>query len=82
MRFSLKPVFIGWLTILSVIPLQLFFTLWAGLFFRGLASFFFRSMSSSWTLSLIGKHPLRAAGVAGSAYSPRSALEDSPAHGR
>jgi 2-polyprenyl-3-methyl-5-hydroxy-6-metoxy-1,4-benzoquinol methylase len=32
------------------------------------------------TRSLERKHPLRAAGVAGSAYSPRSAPEDSPAH--
>jgi uncharacterized membrane protein YdbT with pleckstrin-like domain len=47
MRFSVKPVFIGWLTIVTLIPLQLFFTLWAGLFFGGFASFFLRSASSS-----------------------------------
>ena len=47
MRFSLKPVFVGWLTIVTLIPLQLFFTLWAGLFFGGLTSFFFRSASLS-----------------------------------
>jgi membrane protein YdbS with pleckstrin-like domain len=44
MRFSLKPVFIGWLTIISLVPLQLFFTFWAGLFFGALASFFFRNI--------------------------------------
>jgi uncharacterized membrane protein YdbT with pleckstrin-like domain len=46
MQFSLKPVFIGWLTIITLIPLQLFFTLWAGLFFGGLASFFLRTASA------------------------------------
>jgi hypothetical protein len=44
-QFSVKPVFVGWLTIVSLIPLQLFITLWAGLFFGGLTSFFFRSAS-------------------------------------
>jgi uncharacterized membrane protein YdbT with pleckstrin-like domain len=47
MRFSLKPVFVGWLTIVAVIPLQLFFTLWAALFFGGLASFLFPNAASS-----------------------------------
>ena len=41
MRFSLKPVFIGWLTLLIQVPLQLFFTLWAGGFFGGLTSALF-----------------------------------------
>ena len=41
MRFSLKPVFIGWLTLLTQIPLQLFLTVWAGLFFGGMSSALF-----------------------------------------
>jgi uncharacterized membrane protein YdbT with pleckstrin-like domain len=53
MRFSLKPIFIGWLTIVSTVPLQLFFTLWAGLFFGGLASYFFKSTVPSSTPSII-----------------------------
>lgn len=31
----LKPVFIGWVTALSVLPIQLFMTVWAGGFFGG-----------------------------------------------
>jgi hypothetical protein len=37
MKFSLKPVFIGWITLLQQLPLQLFFTLWCGGFFGGMA---------------------------------------------
>jgi hypothetical protein len=37
MKFSLKPVFIGWITLLAQLPLQLFFTLWCALFFGGMA---------------------------------------------
>jgi membrane protein YdbS with pleckstrin-like domain len=33
MQFSLRPVFIGWIALLTQLPLQLFFTLWAGGFF-------------------------------------------------
>jgi hypothetical protein len=40
MKFSLKPVFIGWITLLAQLPLQLFFTLWCGGFFGGLARSF------------------------------------------
>jgi hypothetical protein len=28
MKFSLKPVFIGWITLLTQLPFQLFFTVW------------------------------------------------------
>src|SRR4029077_19385511 len=35
-RFSVRPVFIGWITLLVQLPLQLFFTLWAGGFFGGM----------------------------------------------
>jgi hypothetical protein len=36
MLFSLRPVFIGWITLLYQLPLQLFFTVWVGGFFGGL----------------------------------------------
>jgi membrane protein YdbS with pleckstrin-like domain len=41
MKFSFKPVFIGWLTLLTQLPLQLFFTLWSAIFFGGMTSFLF-----------------------------------------
>jgi hypothetical protein len=40
MRFSLRPVFIGWITLLAQLPLQLFFTIWGGGFFGGMAKSF------------------------------------------
>jgi hypothetical protein len=40
MKFSLKPVFIGWITLLAQLPFQLFFTLWCGGFFGGLGRSF------------------------------------------
>ena len=39
-QFSLKPIFIGWITLLTQLPLQLFFTIWCGGFFGGMASSF------------------------------------------
>ena len=38
LKFSLKPVFVGWLALVTQLPLQLFFTLWSGGFFGGLLS--------------------------------------------
>jgi uncharacterized membrane protein YdbT with pleckstrin-like domain len=38
--FSVRPVFIGWITFLMQLPLQLFFTIWAGMFFGGMSQFF------------------------------------------
>ncbi len=38
MTFSLRPVFIGWITLLAQLPLQLFLTFWAALFFGGITS--------------------------------------------
>jgi len=35
--FSIRPVFVGWITLLYQLPLQLFFTLWSGAFFGGFA---------------------------------------------
>ena len=34
-----KPVFVGWVTMASVIPIQLFMTVWAGGFFGGFGMF-------------------------------------------
>jgi uncharacterized membrane protein YdbT with pleckstrin-like domain len=34
--FTVRPVFIGWITLLVQLPLQLFFTIWAGTFFGGM----------------------------------------------
>jgi membrane protein YdbS with pleckstrin-like domain len=36
-KLSIRPVFIGWITLLTQIPLQLFFTVWCGGFFGGMA---------------------------------------------
>ena len=41
MEFSLKPVFIGWTTLLAQLPLQLFLTFWAALFFGGITTALF-----------------------------------------
>jgi len=38
MPFRLKPVFIGWSTLLAQLPLQLFLTVWCALFFGGIIS--------------------------------------------
>jgi uncharacterized membrane protein YdbT with pleckstrin-like domain len=37
--FTVRPVFIGWITMLAQSPQQLFFTIWAGLFFGGMIQF-------------------------------------------
>lgn len=36
--FSLRPVFIPWVTALSALPLQIFFTIWGGMFFGGFST--------------------------------------------
>jgi uncharacterized membrane protein YdbT with pleckstrin-like domain len=41
MIFSLKPVFVGWITLLVQLPLQLFLTVWAALFFGGITQALF-----------------------------------------
>ena len=38
MLFSVKPVFIGWITLLAQLPLQIILTLWGGGFFGGITS--------------------------------------------
>jgi uncharacterized membrane protein YdbT with pleckstrin-like domain len=37
MQFSVKPVFIGWIVLLTQLPIQLFMTVWAGGFFGSFA---------------------------------------------
>jgi len=37
-KLSIKPVFIGWITLLTQVPLQLFLTVWCGGFFGGMGS--------------------------------------------
>jgi membrane protein YdbS with pleckstrin-like domain len=37
-RLSIKPVFVGWITLLTQLPMQLFFTVWSGLFFGGIGT--------------------------------------------
>jgi len=36
MLFSMRPVFIGWIALVSQLPIQLFMTVWAGGFFGGI----------------------------------------------
>jgi uncharacterized membrane protein YdbT with pleckstrin-like domain len=45
MEFSVRPVFIGWVTLLTQLPLQLFLTVWAGGFFGGMSEFAFQHKS-------------------------------------
>lgn len=45
MNFSLKPVFIGWITLLAQLPLQLFLTFWAALFFGGITTAVFGGLA-------------------------------------
>ena len=37
-KWSIKPVFIGWITLLMQFPMQLFFTVWCGGFFGGMGT--------------------------------------------
>jgi membrane protein YdbS with pleckstrin-like domain len=36
-KLSIRPVFVGWITLLTQLPLQLFFTFWCAVFFGGMA---------------------------------------------
>jgi membrane protein YdbS with pleckstrin-like domain len=47
MKFIEHPVFVGWIALVAQLPVQLFFTLWAGLFFGGLAKSLARSADSA-----------------------------------
>jgi membrane protein YdbS with pleckstrin-like domain len=35
-KLSVKPVFVGWIALMTQVPLQLFFAFWCGLFFGGM----------------------------------------------
>ena len=37
-KLSIQPVFVGWITLLTQIPLQLFFTFWCAIFFGGIGA--------------------------------------------
>lgn len=47
-KLSLRPVFVGWITLLMQLPLQLFFTVWCGGFFGGLGITFQLFAKGSW----------------------------------
>ncbi len=38
--FSVRPVFVGWITLVYQLPFQLFFTFWSAMFFGGMVSSF------------------------------------------
>ena len=40
-RFSVRPVFIGWVTLFVQLPLQLFLTVWSAFFFGGMSQTLF-----------------------------------------
>jgi membrane protein YdbS with pleckstrin-like domain len=44
MQFSIRPVFVGWIAFLVQLPIQLFFTVWAGGFFGGMLGVAFSSL--------------------------------------
>ena len=48
-RLSVKPVFVGWTTLLMQLPLQLFFTVWSGGFFGGMGTAAGIFPQHSWT---------------------------------
>jgi uncharacterized membrane protein YdbT with pleckstrin-like domain len=52
-KLSIKPVFVGWITLLMQLPLQLFFTVWSGLFFGGMAASAGLLQKNSWSASYI-----------------------------
>jgi membrane protein YdbS with pleckstrin-like domain len=47
-KLSIRPVFVGWITLLCQLPLQLFFTFWSALFFGGMFSSFGLLPKDSW----------------------------------
>jgi membrane protein YdbS with pleckstrin-like domain len=55
-KLSIRPVFIGWITLLTQLPLQLFFTVWCGGFFGGIgaaAGLFPNSLSASYAIGAV-----------------------------
>jgi membrane protein YdbS with pleckstrin-like domain len=55
-KLAIKPVFVGWITLLMQIPLQLFFTLWCGGFFGGIGTsigIFPKDFNASYVIGII-----------------------------
>jgi len=52
-KLSIKPVFVGWITLLTQVPLQLFFTVWAALFFGGMITATGLFPKGSWSVFYI-----------------------------
>jgi membrane protein YdbS with pleckstrin-like domain len=52
-KLSVKPVFIGWITLLTQLPLQLFFTVWCGGFFGGIAASIGLLPNNSWAAAYV-----------------------------
>jgi membrane protein YdbS with pleckstrin-like domain len=48
-KLSIKPVFIGWITLVTQLPIQLFFTFWCGGFFGGIAASVGLFQNTSWS---------------------------------
>jgi membrane protein YdbS with pleckstrin-like domain len=56
-KLSIRPVFVGWITLVTQVPLQLFFSLWCGVFFGGIGTsigiFPKNSINASYTIGII-----------------------------
>ena len=49
-KLSVRPVFVGWIALLTQLPLQLFFTVWAALFFGGMITTTGLFSKNSWSV--------------------------------
>jgi membrane protein YdbS with pleckstrin-like domain len=52
-KLSIEPVFVGWITLLTQVPLQLFFTVWAALFFGGMGASMGLFPKDSWSAQYV-----------------------------
>jgi membrane protein YdbS with pleckstrin-like domain len=56
-KLSIQPVFVGWITLLTQVPLQLFFTFWCAIFFGGIGAsiglFAKNSFAASYNIGVI-----------------------------
>jgi membrane protein YdbS with pleckstrin-like domain len=55
-KLSVKPVFVGWIALVTQVPLQLFFAVWCGAFFGGIgavAGFFPYNMTASYAIGAV-----------------------------
>ncbi len=48
LQLRLRPVFVGWITFVSLLPLQLFFTVWSAMFFGIALQWFGLFRNSGW----------------------------------